>query len=812
MILGTAGHIDHGKTTLVRALTGVDTDRLKEEKARGISIELGYAYTPVPPAPGDASGEAAAQASAAAPADDPAQVLGIIDVPGHERFVHTMAAGASGIDHALLVVAADDGVMPQTREHLAIVELFGIGEGTVALTKCDRVDAARIAAVKADIAALLAGTPLAGAPIFETGIPPLPSGDRLGGGHRAVVADGGITALRTHLFAIARRQHARRQDGLFRLAVDRVFTLAGHGTVVTGTVFGGRIAAGDTVAHFGIGSGDGRAPPRAVRVRSLHAQNRAAPTGAAGQRVALNLAGVDKNDIARGDWIADPRVLQATQRIDVRVRLLDGAPPIAAWTPLHVHIGAAHRLAHAVPLQGDTVVAGASAAAGQGAVTSAAGQARVQLVFDQPVFVVSGDRLILRNAQCTRTVGGGVVLDPQAPERRRRSAERMQWLDALERLVADGDARPLLAAAPAGLTRSGLARLLGRLPADGWAGPDAPAFALGQAGPRSRDASAGFQAKSAASARPVGASSYEIDSRPGGAGATPPAADAPPHAASATAAHGGDVLWLSPAAWAQVRARILDALDRHHARAPDEPGLNSARLQRMAFPAQSAAGGGAGPAGARLPGWPAWIEGLIAEGSIVRSGQWLHLPGHSVSLSDDESAMAAQLMPLLLAGGNDPPWVRDLAKAIGAREDTVRDLLRKQARLGALYQVVKDLFYPAERVAELAATFAALSAASLAAPQARGALSAATPAPDDPPPFGLSLSKPSPQAALRTARLPPGAVEARDFRDAVQLGRKRAIQILEFFDRVGYTRRVGDAHLLRPQARWTSEGVATGDS
>ena len=135
MILGTAGHIDHGKTTLVRALTGVDTDRLKEEKARGISIELGYAYTPVPAAPGDAS--------AAAPGDDPAQVLGIIDVPGHERFVHTMAAGASGIDHALLVVAADDGVMPQTREHLAIVELFGIAQGTVALTKCDRVDAAR---------------------------------------------------------------------------------------------------------------------------------------------------------------------------------------------------------------------------------------------------------------------------------------------------------------------------------------------------------------------------------------------------------------------------------------------------------------------------------------------------------------------------------------------------------------------------------------------------------------------------------------------------------------------------------------------
>ncbi|MDI3383413.1 SelB C-terminal domain-containing protein [Xenophilus aerolatus] len=729
MILGTAGHIDHGKTTLVRALTGVDTDRLKEEKARGISIELGYAYTPVPSMPGDASDPAAADASAAPPADDPAQVLGIIDVPGHERFVHTMAAGASGIDHALLVVAADDGVMPQTREHLAIVELFGIGEGTVALTKCDRADAARIAAVKADIAALLAGTPLAGAPIFETAVPPgaTPSplrAEGAGEGQPATADRTGIATLRAHLFAIARRQHARRQDGLFRLAVDRVFTLAGHGTVVTGTVFGGRVAAGDTVAHFGIGSGDGRAPPRAVRVRSLHAQNRAATHGAAGQRVALNLAGVDKSDIARGDWIADPRVLQATQRIDVRVRLLDGAPPIGAWTPLHVHVGAAHRLAHAVPLQGDTLTAaGASAAAGQGAGTPATAHARVQLVVDQPVFVVPGDRLILRNAQGTRTVGGGVVLDPQAPERRRRSAERMQWLDALERLVADGDARPLLAAAPAGLTRSGLARLLGRLPADGWAGPDAPAFALGQ---------------------------------------------------------GGDLLWLSPAVWAQVRTRILDALDRHHTRAPDEPGLNSARLQRMAFPAQSAASGAA-PAGARLPGWPAWIERLVADGSIVRSGQWLHRPEHSVSLSDDQAGMAAQLLPLLLAGGNDPPWVRDLAQAIGAREDTVRELLRKQARLGALYQVVKDLFYPAERIAELAATFAGLSAAQAANP------------------------------ADTASRLPPNAVEARDFRDAVQLGRKRAIQILEFFDRVGYTRRVGDAHLPRPNTRWGAEGPESED-
>jgi len=716
MIIGTAGHIDHGKTTLVRALTGVDTDRLKEEKARGISIELGYAYIPMPSEGGQGGGEEPA-----------AGVLGFIDVPGHEKFVHTMAAGASGIDHALLVVAADDGVMPQTREHLAIVELFGITQGTVALTKCDRVDAERIAAVRAEVAALLAESPWPGlrdAPVFETAIAP-----------EVDAAGLGIEALRDHLFAQARAWEEaagrRRADGLFRLAVDRVFTLPGHGTVVTGTVFGGSVLAGHTLTHSATGRG--------VRIRSLHAQNRAAEVGHAGQRVALNLAGIDKHEIARGDWIADARVLQPTQRVDVRLRLLHDAAPLGSWAPLHVHLGAAHRQAHAVPLQADTLAPGT--------------EARVQLVFDAPVFVVPGDRFIVRNAQGTRTVGGGVVLDPLAPERRRRSAERMQWLDALDTLVATGDARPLLAAAPAGLTRSALARLLGRLPAPGWAGDDAPAFPIGQPGPL-----AGSM---------LGA--------PGAGG------DA-------------DELWLAPAAWAAVRERITDALQRHHARAPDEPGLNSARLQRMAFPAQS----GAQASFARLPaqGWQAWIERLLAERDaegrpvLERTGHWLHLPGHRVSLSDAEQALADRLHPLLLAGGNDPPWVRDLARETGVREDAVRDLLRKQARLGALYQVVKDLFYPAERMAELAQTFAALGAADT--------------------PDGAAATVET-SSASDAKGLPLGAVEARAFRDAVQLGRKRAIQILEFFDRIGYTRRVGDAHLLRPNTRWTrEEGPVTG--
>jgi selenocysteine-specific elongation factor len=658
VIVGTAGHIDHGKTTLVRALTGVDTDRLKEEKARGISIELGYAYVPLPAAENGAD----------------AGVLGIIDVPGHEKFVHTMAAGASGIDHVLLVIAADDGVMPQTREHLAIVELFGITQGSVALTKTDRVDAARIAAVRADIAALLATSPLQGAPVFETAL--------LDGS----AGNASTEALRDHLFTVARQWHRRRDDGLFRLAVDRVFSLAGHGTVVTGTVFAGKVAVGDTLTHSASG--------RAVRVRSLHAQNRAATQGLAGERVALNLTGIDKNEIARGDWIADARVLQATRRIDVNLRLLPDAAALGAWTPLHVHLGAAHRQAHAVPLQSDAVAPGS--------------QARVQLVFDTPVFVVPGDRVILRNAQGNRTIGGAVVLDPAAPERRRRSAERMAWLDALETLVDHGDARPLLAAAPAGLTRSSLARLAGSWPTADWAGTDAAGFALGTE---------------------------------------------------------GEKLWLDPSVWGGVRQRIVDSLDNHHLRAPDEPGLNGARLQRLAFPAQKS-----GQLQAQT--WHAWIARLLAEPgdgadrAIERTGQWLHRPAHRVTLSKAEETLAGRFVPLMQAGANDPPWVRDLAESTGAREEAVRELLRKLVRSGALHQVVKDLFYPADRIATLA-----LIAESLGTEH--------------------------------------GVIEAGAFRDSVQIGRKRAIQILEYFDRIGYTRRVGDARWVRPGIRWTEQGPAT---
>lgn len=370
MIVGTAGHIDHGKTALVRALTGVDADRLAEEKARGITIELGFAYA-------DLGGGA---------------VTGFVDVPGHERFVHTMLAGAGGIDLALLVVAADDGVMPQTREHLAILDLLGVHRGIVALTKADLAGPARRAQVAAQIADTLAGTGLAGAPVIAV----------------SSLTGEGLDALRDALAAAEAQTTRRAADAAFRLAVDRSFTLKGTGTVVTGTVLSGRVAVGETVVI---------SPPGIVaRVRAIHAQNRPAAQGVAGQRCALNLAGdgVSRDAIHRGDMVLAPALHAPTDRIDATLRVLGSEPrPIGVWFPARLHIGAAEVGARIVPLDGPL---------------DPGAEGPVQLVLDAPVAAAVGDRFILRDVSARRTIGGGACLDLRAPARRRRTPDRLALL------------------------------------------------------------------------------------------------------------------------------------------------------------------------------------------------------------------------------------------------------------------------------------------------------------------------------------------------------------------------------------------------
>ena len=375
MIIATAGHVDHGKTALVRALTGIETDRLAEEKRRGLTIDLGFAYRRL----------------------DGGGVLGFVDVPGHERFVPNMLAGLGAIDRVLPVVAADEGPMPQTVEHLAILDLLGLDAGAVVVTKIDRVDEARLAAVRSEIGALLEGGPLGSAPVFAVSAQ---SGE-------------GMAALESWLKGEAAGLAPRAVRGHPRLAVDRCFTLDGVGLVVTGALVGGRIARGDELVVTPSGE--------RVRVRGIHGDDRDCEAAVAGQRVALNLAGrgVRKASIRRGDWLVAEALHRPTVRIDARLRVPEGAGRgLRARMPVHVHLGAADVTGRVHPLAGRTIAPGAAGMA--------------QIVLDRPVGAAWGDRLVLRDQSARETLGGGVVIDPAGPARGRAKPARLAELDAME--------------------------------------------------------------------------------------------------------------------------------------------------------------------------------------------------------------------------------------------------------------------------------------------------------------------------------------------------------------------------------------------
>ena len=378
MILATAGHIDHGKTALVRALTGVDADRLPEEKRRGLTIDLGFAYTTLPDG----------------------TELGFVDVPGHERFLPNMLAGVLSIDRVLLIVAADDGPKPQTLEHLEILDLIGVPEVTGVVTKNDRVDAARRDAVVAEVASLLAASGFAAAPILAVS-------SRTGDG---------IAALAAHLSErAALADHARAAkppEGGFRLPIDRVFTLPGIGTVATGTAANGSVARGDRLVLS----------PRGieVRVRGVHAHNRPVKSASAGDRCALNIAGnfPDGAEPGRGDWLVAPELHAPTGRIDVALRVSRAAPArLRSGLPVHVHLGTEDRVAR-VAVLGQSVLAPGE-------------EGFVQLDLDRPIGALWGDRLVLRDHAALRTLAGGRVVDPFPPRRGRARPERLATLGAL---------------------------------------------------------------------------------------------------------------------------------------------------------------------------------------------------------------------------------------------------------------------------------------------------------------------------------------------------------------------------------------------
>lgn len=363
IVLGTAGHVDHGKTALVRRITGVNTDRLKEEQERGITIELGFAPFDLPNG----------------------QHLGIVDVPGHERFIKNMLAGATGIDIVLFVIAADEGIMPQTREHMNILRLLGVDRGVVAITKTDIVDAEWLELVREDVGEYLKTSPLSGAEIVEV----------------SSVTGEGIPELLEAVERLCDRLPERSSNGICRLAVDRVFTMSGFGTVVTGTLWSGSIRQGDTLELL--------PACRQVRVRSLQVHGEKRDEVFQGERVAVNLTGVEKNLVVRGSWLAAEGKLVNSQRMDIRLELLPEAPEMAQRTRVHVHHGTAEVLARVVLLDRDALKPGESCYA--------------QLELETPLAALAGDRLVLRFYSPMFTIGGGTILDPTASKHRKRNLE-----------------------------------------------------------------------------------------------------------------------------------------------------------------------------------------------------------------------------------------------------------------------------------------------------------------------------------------------------------------------------------------------------
>ncbi|MBW4203454.1 selenocysteine-specific translation elongation factor [Enterobacter cloacae subsp. cloacae] len=606
MIIATAGHVDHGKTTLLQAITGVNADRLPEEKKRGMTIDLGYAYWPQPDG----------------------RVLGFIDVPGHEKFLSNMLAGVGGIDHALLVVACDDGVMAQTREHLAILQLTGNPQLTVALTKADRVDATRIHEVREAVQATLREYGFTDAALFET-----------------VATEGrGIDALRHHLQQLSSREHASHHR--FRLAIDRAFTVKGAGLVVTGTALSGEVKVGDTVWLTGVN--------KPMRVRGLHAQNQPVEHAHAGQRIALNIAGdAEKAQLNRGDWLLSEAPPEPSERVIVS---LQTHIPLSQWQPLHIHHAASHITGRVSLLENDLA----------------------ELVFDTPLWLADNDRLVLRDISARETLAGARVVTLNPPRRGKRKPEYLQWLSALAQASNDKAALEVhLERGAVNLTDFAWARQLsneGLLP---------------------------------------------LTQQPGFIQA-------------------GDNLLNAPVAACWQR-KVLNTLATYHEQHQDEPGPGRERLRRMALPMED-------DALVLL-----LIENMRESGVIKSHHGWLHLPDHKAGFTAEQEAIWQKAAPLF---GDEPWWVRDLARETNTDEQVMRQVLRHAAQQGLIVAIVKDRYYRNDRIVAFASLIRELD-------QARGSTCAA------------------------------------DFRDRLNVGRKLAIQILEYFNRIGFTRRRGNDHLLR---------------
>jgi selenocysteine-specific elongation factor len=635
MILATAGHIDHGKTALVRALTGVDADRLPEEKRRGLTIDLGFAYGTLP---------------------DGAEI-GFVDVPGHERFLPNMLAGVLSIDRVLLVVAADDGPRPQTIEHLDILELIEVAELTGVVTKIDRVPPERTATVVAEVAGMLADGGYADSPIFPV----------------SSYTGDGIAALTRHLQESARLAGRVRAailpSGLFRMAIDRAFTLPGIGLVVTGTIGAGKVTVGDrlTVSPRGI----------SVRVRGLHTQNHPIETARAGERCAVNIVGSFSEGAAprRGDWLVAPARHLPTRRLD----LFLGASrhveaPLRDGLPVHLHLGTEDIVGRAALLGGRAIPPGETGF--------------VQIDVERPIGALYGDRVVLRDHAARQTLGGGRVIDPLAPRRGRRLPARLELLEAMAPVdPAAALAQLLTAEGVVDLAQFGLVRNLAPAELD---------------------------------ALTVSESTQFIRVGPGQA----PVAVTPARLAAAA-----DTIVATLAAWHQTQPDSLG---------PSRPAL----IMRL-----------------RAAGPKAMLDAALSQlatvGRAVREGGMWRLPEHQPRLTNADEKLWGSIRSLLAAGELRPPRVREIAAMLSIAPETVERLLNRAERLGRVAKVGDNRYFLPDTLARLAKIACELAEASA-----------------------------------------EGAFTAQMFKDRSGVGRNLTIHILEYLDKMGATRRIGDARIV----------------
>jgi len=565
-LIGVAGHVDHGKSTLVTALTGIDPDRLAEEKARGMTIDLGFAWLTLP------SG----------------REVSVVDVPGHEAFIKNMLAGVGSLDVALLVIAADEGVMPQTAEHLAILDLLRVQSGVVALNKADLVEPDWLELVREEVAEVLAPTTLAGAPIIAC----------------SAVTGAGLPELLAALDTALDQAPARRDLGRPRLPVDRVFTITGFGVVVTGALADGALALGQEVEALPSG--------RRARIRGLQAHKRKVERGEPGARLAVNLAGVEKSDLARGDTLTLPGRLRTTRTLDVRLEALPAAlRPIAHGSLLDLYLGASEAQARVALLDVPELAPGE------------AGWAQLRLT--RPFVAARGDRFIVRTPSPSETVGGGVVVEPLARRHRRHDPAVLARLE----LLARGDPAELILAALRGDARAGAST----------AAPPAPKAS--RSGAFAGQSEADLIRVTGLPAEEVAAALADLLAR--------------------EQARRLGALWYAESTWRRLREASDTTLAAYHTRYPLRPGMPREEWRARL---------GVAPREAAEVTTTLLAEGALAEARVAGAGGaerggWLRLPAHRAEPTAAQRAQIDALLARYRAAPFAPPTRAEAEEALG---------------------------------------------------------------------------------------------------------------------------------------------------